>query len=696
MKKLLLLAIIVLMSLTQTNAAPATKFCELEGGRARNILQDYSGNIYANTQTALYKYSDSENKWQKILNLDASQTQGNILTTNDNNGNSAIVFYSIPQGGAAPPTFIISTDAGSTWNDITFSFSMSDIYNLQIFQGFNGEFIVNFGQNGGFYSYVSTDNCSTFTKIEEQNSKIEFYSKEFVIRKLGNYLQKQSGDDWKDIIEYEENRTDFGISENYIYALDGKKFYSSDDGGDTWSDNSTGLDFEETDFLGFLFTAPNDQVLLYVMSIPNTGVLFNYIYKFDHTSNTWTKIYDTGEELINGLPICALQDGTVLTTTNNGVIRSNATYDEWTAFGSGLSGIVATQVLLTNNDKIMYVDGNNTLYICDIDGKNRMLSSYYDVTQPAQLYRIFKAKDGNIIVSNQLGIYVSTDNGDTWTLTSNGITGVMKESPSKNLYFASQNIIYKSVDGGLNWAEYYDNVDPLVTFAVTETDDLIVSDANTLSRVDTEMNKTTILEEGGTYPYYHQDAGIILLNFISQGIASVRKSDVVGTEFKEVIPQLQIPRNTPFALDFASNGDYLISSGQGYLTIKALEDTLSYEPIEGCYYISNFFAIDEDNALLLDVYGTIYKKDFITGVIEVVSDNQENLFFPNPVTDEIHFLTDSQESNLIIFDNSGKKVYSTQLNGNNSHANLSNLRSGVYFFSLEQSGKVKAGKFIKK
>jgi Secretion system C-terminal sorting domain len=697
MKNFLLLAIAVMFSLPQLSAAPAIKIAELQGGKASNIIQTHAGNIYASTQTSLYKFEKNTEQWHKVFSAAADQTQNNYFTTADKDGNSGVVFYAQPNQGG-DPTFKITRDQGENWSDITFPEDLAGAYGLQVFQGFGGEFVVSFRKNGKFATYISYDNCEKFEKFEEQNSRIDFVDEETIIRIFGKKLQKYKGDyEWEDMYEFSSNLGTFAITENFIFGLDGKQFYYTADMGENWAEASTGIDFTETEYYAFMIPGPNDKVILNVMSTQNSASPFNYLYSYNSETGEWTKILDTGIERLGGLPVCVLDDGSVLSSNNNGVTKYDYASNEWTSMGTGIAAALGAQFLLTNNDKLMYVDAANMLYMCEKDGYNREVSSYYTLAIPtSRIYRIMKAIDGNIIVTNQDGIFTSTDNGDNWTMTSTGATGVIKEALSKNLYFAHESKIYKSEDAGLNWAEYYENPVAIRALAVTELDELIVSDEIALVKLDTDLNKTTILEESNTIPFYHMKNGLVLLASINQFTMSIRKTTDMGENWVEVTNQFNPPQNGFFGLQFSSNGDFLMSAGQGYLSVKALEDTLSYDQVDGAYFISNFFALDEDNALLLDIYGVVYQKEFITSVIDQITDNEEDVFYPNPVDREITFKENHTNAQLVVYDNQGKIVHMGVIHGMMQNVDLSKLNSGVYFFKLESSKDIKAGKFIKR
>ena len=68
-----------------------------------------------------------------------------------------------------------------------------------------------------------------------------------------------------------------------------------------------------------------------------------------------------------------------------------------------------------------------------------------------------------------------------------------------------------------------------------------------------------------------------------------------------------------------------------------------------------------------------------------------NAVYPNPSNGKVFFKTSNSDFVINIFDANGKFV--AFLNNNNS-LDFSNRSSGLYYFTMNQNGKLASGKFI--
>ena len=71
--------------------------------------------------------------------------------------------------------------------------------------------------------------------------------------------------------------------------------------------------------------------------------------------------------------------------------------------------------------------------------------------------------------------------------------------------------------------------------------------------------------------------------------------------------------------------------------------------------------------------------------------------FPNPCTDKIHLsLPDNTDAKIRIFDLNGKVIYENLVKVSENDINISEIKAGFYFISLEQGGKNTIAKIVKK
>ncbi|WP_379963907.1 T9SS type A sorting domain-containing protein [Epilithonimonas sp. UC225_85] len=71
-------------------------------------------------------------------------------------------------------------------------------------------------------------------------------------------------------------------------------------------------------------------------------------------------------------------------------------------------------------------------------------------------------------------------------------------------------------------------------------------------------------------------------------------------------------------------------------------------------------------------------------------------FYPNPVKDILTLSYFKEIENVVIYDMSGKKVFSKDINRKEADINLSNLTSGTYILNAKISGESKSFKILKK
>ncbi|MFD0962805.1 endonuclease [Pseudofulvibacter geojedonensis] len=76
--------------------------------------------------------------------------------------------------------------------------------------------------------------------------------------------------------------------------------------------------------------------------------------------------------------------------------------------------------------------------------------------------------------------------------------------------------------------------------------------------------------------------------------------------------------------------------------------------------------------------------------------NNEFSMFPNPLNNNILTIKNAQNSNVLIFDVLGKKVFEKTVLENTSRLNLSQLNNGMYFVQIENKNSSAIKKLIKK
>lgn len=278
----------------------------------------------------------------------------------------------------------------------------------------------------------------------------------------------------------------------------------------------------------------------------------------------------------------------------------------------------------------------------------------------------------NTVYLGYNSVYKSTNNGSSWTATSQNFGGFldeMKVAPSNNqvIYASRAGIMYKTTDGGAtNWSTVTNPGGQINNFAIHPTD------PDKVAAATTSAGKVYITEDGGAT---WQAKTLNLPNFSSLAIVWD---------------------------DNGANGLYL---GMDY-GIFYIDDTLAnWQP-----YNTNLPNVIINELEINQVDGNIYAGSYGRGlwaspkfdpVLAVQSFLGENAvaLFPNPANDKVTIaLTEAVEADIRVFDLSGKLViYQPDVSIEGRHTlNVSALNQGVYFVRLNTNQGSITKKLLKK
>ena len=144
-----------------------------------------------------------------------------------------------------------------------------------------------------------------------------------------------------------------------------------------------------------------------------------------------------------------------------------------------------------------------------------------------------------------------------------------------------------------------------------------------------------------------------------------------------------------------SDSIYQTFFGGGIWTALPLTTTTEYE----------WWAQGKDDALLkivaTDNNGTsqirsVEYKDIYLGLDAGVTENDFAFSIaPNPISDELNVVSDSEINSIVIKGIEGNVVLESKEVGKSANVNVSTLNSGVYFISLYSGNSVSTRKIIK-
>ncbi|MEI8204651.1 MAG: T9SS type A sorting domain-containing protein [Bacteroidota bacterium] len=355
-------------------------------------------------------------------------------------------------------------------------------------------------------------------------------------------------------------------------------------------------------------------------------------------------------------------------------------------------------------------------------------------------YEWFASIGSNLFVGTGTGVYVTSDNGASWTAASNGLTNTDIEalaSIGPNLFAATGNGIFKSVDNGANWIAMCTGLN---TANGTSVYSLFASGTNLFSGTEAGVFVTAP-------PYTSWTAvntGLMLVDFyaftqigsyiFSGGLGVYRTSNNGGswTQMTSGLPDILNSDFESFAV-LGSNvyaGDLglgvfkstdngtnwaAMTSGLTDLHIQALAangNSLFAGGINGGVFLSNdngasWTAVNTGltnlEVLSFQVFGSYLYAGTGGGVfraplssfagISELQNNHVNVF-PVPCHETLRIMGDAPATKHVeIYNTLGKCVQQNELNTN--EVDVSALVRGIYMLRLSGKGWTEQRKFIK-
>ncbi|MDY0103843.1 MAG: hypothetical protein RBS07_12985 [Lentimicrobium sp.] len=230
-------------------------------------------------------------------------------------------------------------------------------------------------------------------------------------------------------------------------------FYVSEDAGLTWTSRNN------NNFPGItLPNLPDIKAMAFCGSYLYVGTGQKGIFRSADNGLTWVSV-NSGLGSISSRTygsFAVIGTDLFVGTDNQGVYRLLNNGNTWTAENSGLPTGAARRIgSLLIKDNEIYTGTNAGLYRSNNTGTISWIKS--DGNLSSQQFRRLLLTGNDIFagVANK-GVYVSSDNSNTWTSANYGITGVSTRHLSHGLnsdILAStyEGVIYNSSDEGTNW-----------------------------------------------------------------------------------------------------------------------------------------------------------------------------------------------------------------------------------------------------
>jgi photosystem II stability/assembly factor-like uncharacterized protein len=440
--------------------------------------------IYAGTGKGVFKSTDNGGSWNPSSNGLANN--GVQILAIDLNNSSNIY------AGTLNGSVFKSTDAGANWVASSNGLSLSHVYALEIDRA-NSNIIYAGGTGGLFKStngganWLSLQNGVITNTCASNNSSPPAVTARSVAIDPGNtntiyagtecalYKSMDGGAHWTianqglgplSVLSLAINPSDTAII--YAGTLRGGVFKSVDDAAH-WTLSSKGLRRADIQSLA---VDPKNSFIVYAGT-------FGGLYKSTNAGDSWTIILPIAFNISNRLTalvidpsntsiIYALSDpGGMFKSTDGGIA--------WQQINNGLNFIPMLSLAIDPNNP-------STLYVGDYRGLSKSVNggaSWSDsstgivppggsninalVIDPSNSRTIYAGTTG----SNAL-VYKSTNAGDSWTPSSNGLSfagvkAMLIDPRNPSILYAGLNGtnggMYKSIDGGANWTPINNGLD---------------------------------------------------------------------------------------------------------------------------------------------------------------------------------------------------------------------------------------------
>ena len=200
---------------------------------------------------------------------------------------------------------------------------------------------------------------------------------------------------------------------------------------------------------------------------------------------------------------------------------------------------------------------------------------------------------------------------------------------------------------------------------------------------------------GGTYAsrLYLNDGTGVFTEAATQPFPNVEDSAVAFADVdNDGDPDVMITGDRAGGADDANlyendgNGNFNLVAGTPFVGVT--NSAIAFADIDGDSYLDVLITGNAGSPSS----AKLYRNGFTLGIDDLHNENQIS-FYPNPANTTINFPGISEESNVQVFDLTGKKLMDSKMNINSNSMDVSQLSQGIYLVKINNRF---AGKLVKK
>ncbi len=567
-----------------------------------------------------------------------------------------------------------SNDSGNTWNYIDLELFNN---NVKIDKKFN-IYSLGFNNHG---IYLSNDTGANWMQIFD-NVVVNhfFYLPENTLIAVTNssvQISNSQSEGW-----FNSGLKDFSISHAFkngnsiiLYTPARQGFYISDDNGKTWSFESGNFDLSSI-----------NQICQYKdrIYVQNN----NFILKYNEKSEKLETIYcDDSKDYIHDKKFVILRD-TILQFYNSKVYLSSLDSISFTEFKPSVD--FSSIVLFKDSVYFFY---KNCLNKLDLNG-NVQLVFKDEFLDSSPIKKVFNDKlyfGGDFIYEYQQNQRPKKLDWD-WNLEKTKIVDFVLNQANHIFAKTSNNSLYKSLDYGKTWVNIDEGIptNKYFNLLIDHNDILYIHSKDGFLKMDTKEEKINLSEF--IVPFNPQDdfgdlmtINNTLFNIHSEGIFKYKYSEneIIELESPSNLSVLKNKsinlkwRNNPEAIKYyiqLSNSPVFfnenllvndsISNITNYAINKIVNDGSFYWRVRA-KYADNSFSEWSDRW-----------KFSINTSSNIITENNNDMFYPNPLNDQLYINSDEQIEFIEIYNIRAEQIM--KIENPESIINLSSLNTGIY------------------